>query len=97
MDSPLQHTPIFQPAEKQREQRAGWSRGPTQPKCWAVLLSQRHPLFGPQLPPWEMEGPDPISINELVFSPAQDPCLVLPSLSHVQLEGPRERTQGTQL
>lgn len=55
------------------------------------------PSSGHNFPTGTLEGLDLISSNEFVFSPAQAPCLVLPSLSHLQLEGPRERTQDTQL
>lgn len=44
-----------------------------------------------------MEGLGLIACNESVFLPAQAPGLVLPSLSHLPLESPRERTQDTQL
>lgn len=44
-----------------------------------------------------MEGLGLVSCNESVFSPAEAPGLDLPSLSHLLLERPRERTQDTQL
>lgn len=79
-----------------RDRRLEWESGAAKlpgaaPEPTAFPSSGHNFLTG------TLEGLDLISSNKSVFSPAQALCLVLPSLSHLQLEGPRERTQDTQL